>query len=105
MASFCEVVNIQDTERDILNDIISQEHLEVKFGGTKYNITEYWPPVHHTPPQDSIDDEDLGKLRFIPFYIYDDDYLTFKQNYIPGDIKIQGRNKLGLMNFKSSLLT
>lgn len=103
MASFCEVVNIQDSEINILQDIISEDQLEVKFGGIKPNITEYWPPVHHTPPQDSIDDEDLGKLRVIPFLIYDEDYLAFKQNYIPGEIKIQGRNKIGLMNFKSRL--
>lgn len=104
MNQFFEVLNISDSEMDILGDIIANDQLEQKFGGGKPNLVEYWPPIHHTPPQESIDDEDLGKLRIIPFYIYDEDYDNFKKNFIPGDVKIEGRQRQAGLNFKSRLV-
>ena len=72
----------------------------MKYGGTKPNIEEYWPPVHHTIPKESIDEEDLSKRRLVPFFIYDDDYETYIKTHIPNEIKIAGRVKSGAINFK-----
>ena len=81
-------------------DIIDEDQLEVKFGGKKPNIEEYWPPVHHTIPKDSIDEEDLSKRRLIPFFIFDEDYENYVKTNIPNEVKIAGRVKSGVVNFK-----
>jgi len=84
-----------------LTDIIAPNQLEVKYGGDRPNIEEYWPPTHHTAPGESIDDEDLGKLKIIPFYIYDEDVENFKQQHIPNDINVSKRPGMGGIQYKT----
>lgn len=102
MASFCEVLVIEEDEKDALTEIIDENQLESKFGGSRPNLEEYWPPIHHTIPKDSIDDEDLGRLRTIPFFIYDEDYINFKNQHVPLDVKVDSRTRAAF-KFKSKI--
>lgn len=101
MAPFCEVINYKENESDKLLDIIDEDQLEVRYGGTKPNIVEYWPPAHHTIPKESIDEEDMGRRRIVPFFIYDEDYESFIKNHVPSEVKISGRFRSGAINFKN----
>ncbi len=100
MSPFCEVINYGSNDFDALLDIIDADQLERKYGGTKPNLDEYWPPSHHTIPKESIDEEDLGKRRLVPFFIYDEDYDNFVRTHVPMEVNISSRIKAGAMNFK-----
>lgn len=98
MKSFCEVSHFQDNVLVSvganlglpggITAIIDKDQLEKKFGGDRPDLEEYWPPTHHTAPGESIDEEDLGKVRVVPFFIYDEDVEQFVQNHIPQEVKI-----------------
>lgn len=100
MMPFCEVIHFKPKETDDLLEIIDVEQLENKFGGNKPDILEYWPPSHHTPPGLAIDEEDLGKIRVVPFFIYDEDYDKFKQEHMLSGVQVQKRIKAGQLKFK-----
>ena len=100
MRPFCEVKNIEDGDTDALLEIIEPDQLEHKFGGDRPDMIDYWPPIHHTAPNQSIDEEDFGKLRLIPFFIYDEDFEKFKHEHIPTGIQIQGRMNAQQIKFK-----
>lgn len=94
MGHYCEVRNYPESDFDDLLDFIDPEQLEAKFGGNRPNVEEYWPPVHHTTPKDSIDMEDLGMMRVIPYFIYDEDYETFVKEHIPNKVIVDKRGAL-----------
>lgn len=94
LKSYCEVTIIEEGSSDILN-IIEAEQLERKFGGSRINCEEYWPPTHHTTPGEAMDNEDCGRMRTIPFFIYDEDYTSFVQEHIPQDLVISKRGFVG----------
>lgn len=93
MAPYLEVIHIPENKRHQLTTYIPPEQLEQKFGGQRPNLVEYWPPTHHTAPGDSIDYEDLGKLRLPPFFIFDEDFEGFCQEHIPTAIVINKGRK------------
>ena len=100
MAPFCEVIHFKETEILDLLELVHADQLENKFGGDKPDIKEYWPPSHHTAPGQAIDEEDMGKLRAVPFFIYDEDYEKFKKEHMFSSIDIHKRIKPGHLKFK-----
>lgn len=110
MKSYCEISHFSDAAINAIpipgmpkiTDVIDETQLEKKYGGDRPNIEEYWPPTHHTTPGESIDDEDLGKLRLIPFFIYEEDFTNFVQEHIPkNDISIDKRGHPNAVHFKA----
>lgn len=102
MTPFCEVLHFKKNQSKDLLELIDPDQLENKFGGEKLDILEYWPPSHHTPPGLAIDEEDLGKIRVIPFYIFDEDYEKFKLEHMLSGVQIQRRLPPGQLKFKKS---
>lgn len=100
MAPFCEVIHFKPSETEDLAELVDPDQLENKFGGDRPDILEYWPPSHHTPPGQAIDEEDLGKLRVVPFYIFDEDFERFRQEHMLSGVQIQKRMKPGQLKFK-----
>ena len=100
MQPFCEVIHFAEDELDELLYVIPPDQLENRFGGDKPDLPEYWPPRNHTPPGKAIDDEEMGKLMLIPFYVYDEDYEKFKQEHMLTGVQIQKRIKPGQLKFK-----
>ena len=100
MAPYCEVIHFKLEDIGDLLELIHADQLESKYGGEKPDIMEYWPPIHHTLPGQAIDEEDLGKLRLVPFYIYEEDYEKFQQEHMLTGVQIQKRIKPGQLKFK-----
>lgn len=100
MAPFCEVIHFKQSETSDLLEVIEVDQLENKFGGDKPDILEYWPPSHHTPPGQAIDEEDLGKIRVPPFFIFDEDYEKFRQEHMLTGVQVQKRIRPGKLKFK-----
>lgn len=102
LSAMSEIIHIEPGNMKVLHKIIDPEYLEAKFDGYRLNLTEYWPPTHHTNPGDSVDEEDLASLRLVPFFITDEDYQTFVATHLPKEVVVKSRAFLGpAMNFKS----
>lgn len=91
---FCEVLHFEEGDFDSMLKIVEEDHLEKRFGGLRPDLEEYWPPIHHTAPNASIDDEELGKLRLVPFFIYDEDVESFTNQHIPNGISVDKRARV-----------
>jgi hypothetical protein len=102
LSPMSEVMHIEPGSLKALHKIIDPEFLEAKYDGYRLNLSEYWPPIHHTNPGESVDEEDLGSLRLIPFFIFDEDYQTFISAHLPKEVVVKSRAFLApSMNFKS----
>lgn len=104
LSAMSEIIHIEPGNLRELHKIIEPQYLEAKFDGYRLNLTEYWPPTHHTNPGDSVDEEDLASLRLIPFFINDEDHQNFVATHLPKEVVVKSRAFLAPgMNFKSSI--
>lgn len=111
MKPYCGVTIIAPSSKEKFLEIVSADQLEIKYGGSYPDLVQYWPPIHHTSPQEIIDDEDLGRLHIMPFFIYDEECQIFSKYYFGASSKyadradIEGRIRAngGRVSFKSRL--
>lgn len=91
LSPMSEIIHVDVGQFKSLHKVIDPEQLEIKFGGFRPNISEYWPPNHHTSPGESVDEEHLASLRLIPFFIYDEDYQTYVATHLPKEVVVKSR--------------
>ena len=92
MARFSQVILINASQLDSeMLKYVDDEQLERRFGGSKEDIVEYWPPKEHTPPGEALDEELIGEKGCIPFFIYDEDYQKFRTEHMQVSISINQR--------------
>lgn len=92
MTRFAHVVHINASQLDSeLLKYVNDDQLEKRFGGSKEDIVEYWPPKEHTAPDQALDEELIGEKGCIPFFIYDEDYQKFRTEHMQVSISINQR--------------
>lgn len=91
LSPMSEIIHVEPGQLKSLHKVINPEHLEAKFAGYRADLTEFWPPNHHTSPGDSVDEEHLASLRLIPFFIDDEDYQTFVATHLPKEVVVKSR--------------